>query len=117
MLLVLVQKRAAAALFGRRRHLDHLALQLAGFFEVAGVGVRGGQRFDVATSAVIFTAYAVPGFLFAILLIVVFAGGSYFDWFPLRGLTSENFDDLTWFGKVRDYFLCQPGDAPVRGMR
>ncbi len=66
--------------------------------------VRDGQRFDVWTSAVVFTAYAVPGFLFAILLIVVFAGGSYFDWFPLRGLTSENFADLSLLGKIGDYF-------------
>ncbi|MCH8141664.1 MAG: microcin C ABC transporter permease YejB [Proteobacteria bacterium] len=66
--------------------------------------VGDGQRFDVWTSGVVFTAYAVPGFLFAILLIVVFAGGSYFDWFPLRGLTSDNFDDLSVFGKIRDYF-------------
>ena len=66
--------------------------------------VRDGQRFDLWTSAVVFTAYAVPGFLFAILLIVVFAGGSYFDWFPLRGLTSENFADLSWFGRIVDYF-------------
>lgn len=66
--------------------------------------VGDGQRFDVWTSGVVFTAYAVPGFLFAILLIVVFAGGSYFDWFPLRGLTSDNFEDLSVFGKIRDYF-------------
>jgi len=66
--------------------------------------VGDGQRFDVWTSGVVFTAYAVPGFLFAILLIVVFAGGSYFDWFPLRGLTSDNFKDLSVFGKIRDYF-------------
>lgn len=66
--------------------------------------VRDGQRFDVWTSGVVFTAYAIPGFLFAILLIVVFAGGSYFDWFPLRGLTSDNFEDLSVFGKIRDYF-------------
>ena len=65
--------------------------------------VRDGQRFDVWTSAVIFTAYAVPGFLFAILLIVLFAGGSYLDWFPLRGLTSDNFDDLPPLAKVGDY--------------
>ncbi len=66
--------------------------------------VGDGRRFDIWTSGVVFTAYAVPGFLFAILLIVVFAGGSYLDWFPLRGLTSENFDELSWFGKIRDYF-------------
>lgn len=66
--------------------------------------VRDGQRFDIWTSGVVFAAYAVPGFLFAILLIVLFAGGSYYDWFPLRGLTSDNFDELSWFGKITDYF-------------
>ncbi|MGE0623817.1 MAG: microcin C ABC transporter permease YejB [Pseudomonadales bacterium] len=66
--------------------------------------VRDGQRFDLWTSAVVFTAYAIPGFLFAILLIVVFAGGSYLDWFPLRGLTSDNFADLSWPAKIADYF-------------
>jgi len=65
--------------------------------------VRDGQRFDMVTSAVVFTAYAVPGFLFAILLIVVFAGGSYLDWFPMRGLVSDNFSDLSLPGKVADY--------------
>ncbi|MEM7100271.1 MAG: microcin C ABC transporter permease YejB [Pseudomonadota bacterium] len=65
--------------------------------------VRDGQRFDVLTSAVVFTAYAVPGFLFAILLIVVFAGGSYLDWFPMRGLVSDNFSELSLVGKVGDY--------------
>lgn len=65
--------------------------------------VRDGQRFDVITSAVVFTAYAVPGFLFAILLIVVFAGGSYFDWFPMRGLTSDNFAELGLWGQIKDY--------------
>jgi ABC-type microcin C transport system permease subunit YejB len=52
--------------------------------------VRDGSTFDVWTSAVIVVAYAVPGFLFAIFLIVFFAGGTFFDWFPLRGLTSDN---------------------------
>lgn len=66
--------------------------------------VRDGQRFDVVSSAIVFTAYAVPGFLFAILLIVVFAGGSYLDWFPMRGLTSDNFSELSFFGQVKDYF-------------
>ena len=49
-------------------------------------------------------AYAIPGFLFAILLLVLFAGGSYFQLFPLRGLTSDNFDSLSFFGKILDYF-------------
>jgi microcin C transport system permease protein len=66
--------------------------------------VRDGQRFDLWTSAVVFTAYAIPGFLFAVLLIVVFAGGSYLDWFPLRGLASENFAELSWPAKIVDYF-------------
>ncbi|MEM7078536.1 MAG: microcin C ABC transporter permease YejB [Pseudomonadota bacterium] len=66
--------------------------------------IRDGQRFDVFTSAVVFTAYAIPGFLFAILLIVVFAGGSYLDWFPMRGLFSDNFEELSLLGKIGDYF-------------
>jgi microcin C transport system permease protein len=65
--------------------------------------VRDGTRFDVWTSAVVFTAYAVPAFLFAVMLLVFFAGGSYLDWFPMRGLVSENFDELSVFGKMKDY--------------
>ncbi|MDP4795851.1 MAG: microcin C ABC transporter permease YejB [Rhodospirillales bacterium] len=66
--------------------------------------VRDGTRFDVWTSGVIIIGNAIPAFLFAILLIVVFAGGRYFDWFPLRGLTSENFDELSTPAKIADYF-------------
>jgi len=65
--------------------------------------VRDGTPFDVWTSAVIIVGYAIPGFLFAVLLIVLFAGGSYFDLFPLRGLTSDNWDELSFLGKVGDY--------------
>ncbi|WP_456388412.1 microcin C ABC transporter permease YejB [Profundibacter sp.] len=65
--------------------------------------VKDGSRFDTWTSGAIIIAYAIPGFLFAILLLVVFAGGSYWKIFPLRGLTSNNFDDLTMIGKVGDY--------------
>ncbi len=66
--------------------------------------VRHGTRFDVWTSAAIIVGYAIPGFLFGIILIVLFAGGSYWDWFPLRGLTSSNFDELSLIGKITDYF-------------
>ncbi|MCB1384702.1 MAG: microcin C ABC transporter permease YejB [Nitratireductor sp.] len=66
--------------------------------------VADGSRFDVWTSGVIVIAYAIPGFLVGVMLIVVFAGGSYFDWFPLRGLTSDNFSQLSWGGKIVDYF-------------
>ncbi|MDB5522600.1 MAG: microcin transporter permease [Rhizobium sp.] len=65
--------------------------------------VSDGSTFDVWTSGVIIVGYAVPGFLFGILLIVLFAGGSFFNWFPLRGLTSDNFDQLSIGGKVLDY--------------
>ena len=66
--------------------------------------VRDGSRFDTWTSGAIIVGYAIPGFLFAILLLVLFAGGSYYKVFPLRGLTSDNFEDLTAIGKVADYF-------------
>jgi len=66
--------------------------------------VRDGSKFDVWTSGLVIFGNAVPGFLFAILLIVLFAGGRYFDWFPLRGLTSPNFDDLSMLAKIGDYF-------------
>ncbi len=66
--------------------------------------VRDGTSFDTWTSAAIIIGYAIPGFLFAILLLVLFAGGSYWQIFPLRGLTSDNFDDLSMLGKVGDYF-------------
>jgi microcin C transport system permease protein len=66
--------------------------------------VTDGSRFDVWTSGVIIVGYAVPGFMVAILLIILFAGGSYLDWFPLRGLTSENFAFLPWWQQILDYF-------------
>ncbi|UJR62082.1 microcin C ABC transporter permease YejB [Dickeya zeae] len=65
--------------------------------------VRNGSAFDVWSSTLIIIGYAIPAFLFAILLIVVFAGGSYLDWFPLRGLVSPHFDSLSGFDKVIDY--------------
>ena len=66
--------------------------------------VRDGTPFDTWTSGAIIAAYAIPGFLFAILLLVLFAGGSYWQIFPLRGLTSDNWDDLGTFAKIADYF-------------
>ncbi|MBL7004520.1 MAG: microcin C ABC transporter permease YejB [Gammaproteobacteria bacterium] len=65
---------------------------------------RDGSRFDVWTSSVVIIGYAIPGFLFAILLIVLFAGGSFLDWFPLRGLVSDNWQELAWYELVLDYF-------------
>ena len=79
--------------------------------------VRDGSRFDAVTSYAVFIGYAMPSFLFAILLIVLFAGGQYWNWFPLRGLTSNNWDDLTAVGKIIDYawHLFLPVTAMVIG--
>jgi len=66
--------------------------------------VKDGSGFDTWTSAIVIIGYAIPGFLFAILLMVLFAGGSFFDWFPLRGLTSDNWDQLSWPARILDYF-------------
>ena len=66
--------------------------------------VRDGTRFDVWTSGVVIVGYAIPSFLFAILLIVLFAGGSFLDWFPLRGLTSDRWGELSWPARIGDYF-------------
>ena len=79
--------------------------------------VRDGMRFDAVTSYAVFIGYAMPSFLFAILLIVLFAGGQYWAWFPLRGLTSENWEDLSTLGKALDYMwhLVLPVTAMVVG--
>ena len=66
--------------------------------------VRDGSGFDVWTSAVVIVGYAIPGFLFAILLIVLFAGGSFVQWFPLRGIVSDNWAQLSWPAAIGDYF-------------
>jgi microcin C transport system permease protein len=66
--------------------------------------VRDGSRFDLWTSGAVIIGYAIPGFLFAILLIVLFAGGSYFQWFPLRGIVSDDWSSFSWPHRIADYF-------------
>lgn len=65
--------------------------------------VRDGTPFDLITSSIILVGYAIPGFVLGIMLLVLFGGGSFWDVFPLRGLVSDNFDELSWFGKLGDY--------------
>jgi microcin C transport system permease protein len=66
--------------------------------------VMDGSKFDIWTSTVVIIGYAIPSFLFAIFLIVIFAGGSFLDWFPLRGLFSDNAQQLSWPAYIVDYF-------------
>ena len=66
--------------------------------------VQDGSRFDTWTSGIIIVGFAIPGFLFAILLIILFAGGSFFNVFPLRGLTSDGWAQFPWYWKIIDYF-------------
>ena len=65
--------------------------------------IRPGSRFDRTSSWMLTISYAIPAFLLAIFLIIIFAGGRYLQWFPLRGLVSDNWDELSWFGKIIDY--------------
>ena len=65
--------------------------------------IKDGSAFDIWTSAAVFIGYAIPSFMFAILLIVLFAGGRYFDIFPLRGLTSDGWEDMSAIGQILDY--------------
>ncbi len=65
--------------------------------------MRDGSRFDLWSSVVVVISSAIPSFLFAVFLLVIFAGGSYLDWFPLRGLVSDNWAELTWPDRIRDY--------------
>lgn len=65
--------------------------------------IRDGSKFDVISSTVILVGYAIPGFVLGIFLLVLFGGGSFFDVFPLRGLFSDNWEELSWFGKISDY--------------
>jgi microcin C transport system permease protein len=79
--------------------------------------VRDGSRFDVLSSAAVLIGYAIPGFLFAILLVVLFAGGSFVQWFPLRGLHSPGSDAMTWPAYIADYLwhIVLPTIALVAG--
>lgn len=79
--------------------------------------VRHGSRFDTATSTLILIGYSIPGFVLGILLIVLFGGGSFWDLFPLRGLTSDNWYDLSWPARIADYLwhLVLPITASVLG--
>jgi microcin C transport system permease protein len=79
--------------------------------------VKDGSAFDVWSSAVIIAGYAIPSFLFAVLLIVLFAGGRYLEWFPLRGLVSDNWSSLDWPHRILDYFwhITLPVTAMVVG--
>ncbi|MYC24821.1 MAG: microcin C ABC transporter permease YejB [Gammaproteobacteria bacterium] len=82
-----------------------------------GKAVWDGSPFDVWTSAVVIIGNAIPAFMFAVMLIVIFAGGSYFEWFPLQGLTSENYKELSFIGKFLDrvHHLVLPVFAMVIG--
>ena len=79
--------------------------------------VRDGSAFDVWTSGVIIVGYAIPSFLFALLLVVLFAGGSYAQWFPLRGLVSDGWANLDWTQRILDYLwhMVLPVTAMVIG--
>jgi len=66
--------------------------------------VREGSRFDALSSLVVLAGFALPGFVLGVVLIVLFCGGSFLEWFPLRGLTSDNWSELSWPARVGDYF-------------
>jgi microcin C transport system permease protein len=65
--------------------------------------VREGSRFDTATTGLVLVGYSIPGFVLGVFLLVLFAGGSFVQWFPLRGLTSDNWASLSLTGKITDY--------------
>ena len=83
--------------------------------------VHEGSRFDIVTTFFVLLGYAIPGFVLGILLIVLFAGGSFFDVFPLRGLTSDNWEELSTLAQAEGLFLAPdaaadlPGDHQLRG--
>ena len=82
-----------------------------------GKAIRDGTSFDVVTSLVILVAYAIPGFVLAMLLVIVFCGGEFFDWFPLRGLVSENYAELGFWERIGDrlWHLAMPVAALAAG--
>jgi len=79
--------------------------------------VRAGTRFDTATTFIVLLGYAIPSFVLGVVLLVYFAGGSFVQWFPLRDITSSNWSELSWFGKVTDYLwhIALPVTAMVVG--
>lgn len=79
--------------------------------------VREGSRFDAASSMLVLVGYSIPGFVLGVFLLVMFGGGSFVQWFPLRGLTSDNWESLSVFGKVTDYLwhITLPVTASVAG--
>lgn len=79
--------------------------------------VREGSRFDVATSIAVLIGYSIPGFVLGVLLLVLFGGGSFLQWFPLRGLISDNWEMLPWYAKITDYLwhITLPVLASVAG--
>lgn len=79
--------------------------------------LKHGSKFDIYSSTIVIIATAIPGFLFAIILVILFAGGNYFDWFPLRGLLSDNYEQMSTFELIKDYFwhLTLPLTAMVIG--
>lgn len=79
--------------------------------------VRAGSRFDATTTLLVLIGYAIPGFVLGVLLLVLFGGGSFLAWFPLRGLTSPNWDELSLWGKIVDYLwhITLPVTASVLG--
>ena len=79
--------------------------------------VRAGSRFDFMTSLLVLIGFAIPGFVLGVALLVLFGGGSFVQWFPLRGLTSANWAELSWWGKVTDYLwhITLPVTASVMG--
>ncbi|WP_199027080.1 microcin C ABC transporter permease YejB [Ralstonia sp. ASV6] len=79
--------------------------------------VRAGSRFDLVTSIIVLVGYAIPGFVLGVLLLVLFGGGTFFQWFPIRGITSDNWDQLSLLGKVTDYLwhITLPVTASVVG--